>query len=130
MAATELNIWYCKLCRKSCKVVPPVEAPACQCPSPVSDLHPTLVTPVVGPPVRPLQALTDEEARLRSLVRKKQRVRITYEAEVVEGWTRTDTSGIKHVQFMVATADGERHVVNPQQPGVRIEGLPRDEAAS
>ncbi|WP_159046026.1 hypothetical protein [Streptomyces sp. WM6372] len=88
----------------------------------------TLLAAEDGPKRRRLQALTDREARLRALARKGQRVRVTFEGEVVDAWARTDSEGVKHVQFMVLTPDGHRHIVNPGLPGGEVEGLPGAES--
>ena len=76
---------------------------------------------------RPVQALTEEEGRLRALARKGQRVRVTFEAEITEAWTSAGRDGIKRIQFVVTTPDGRRHSVDPARQGLQIEALPEDE---
>lgn len=123
-AETTYQVWYCKRCDKACKIQPPGIEPACKCASPVPGLRPTKVTQMHAPKRRPMQALTDEEARLRGLARKRQRVTVTYEAEIADAWLTADRDGIKHVQFIVTTPDGRRHAVDPAVPGVHVEAAP------
>ncbi|RPK56158.1 hypothetical protein EES43_24260 [Streptomyces sp. ADI96-02] len=118
-------VWYCQSCKKSCKTQPRSET-ACKCTNPVRGMRPTRVTQVHQPKPRPLHALSDEEARLRNLARKKQRVRVTYEAEVSEAWLSTGMDGVKHIHFVVTTPDGRRHIVNPELPGLHVEAAPPD----
>lgn len=115
-------IWYCQQCRKSCKVQPPTEEPACRCPTPVPSLRPTSVTVVHAPKRRPMHALDDEEGRLRALARKgtKVRVTITYEGEITDAWQWTGAER-RGLGFVVDTPDGRRHSVDPGQAGVHIE---------
>jgi hypothetical protein len=123
-----LLVWYCRSCDKSCKVQPPdAEQIACKCTSPVPGLRPTRVTLMHAPKPRPIQALTEEEGRLRALARKGTKVRVTYEAEVSEAWTTADSDGIKRVQFIVTTPDGRRHVADPRLPGLRIEAVTEED---
>lgn len=119
-------VWYCRACKKSCKTQPRTDT-ACRCKSPVRGMHPTRVTQTYEPKPRPLQALTDEEGQLRALARKKQRVQVTYEAEVAEAWLVRGSDGDKRIQFIVTTADGSRHHVDPRLSGVRMEAIPADE---
>ena len=121
-----LLVWYCRGCRKSCKVQPPTEAPACRCKTPVPSLRPTQVTVMHAPKTRPMHALSDEEARLRALARKGTKVRVTFEGEIADAWQWS--SGVSRgLQFIVTTADGRRHPVDPQQPDVRIERIEAEE---
>lgn len=122
---TSLLVWYCQACRKSCKVQPPTEEPACRCAKPVPGLRPTTVTVLATPKSRPLRALDDEEARLLGLARTGTKVRITFEAEVADAvrWSGAGRSGI---DFVVTSPDGRRHTVNGSQPGLRIEAVPDD----
>lgn len=71
-------VWYRSRCRKSYKVQPPTEDPACRCKTPVPSLRPTQVTVMHAPKRRPLHALSDEEARIRALPRKGTKVRVTF----------------------------------------------------
>ena len=119
-------VWYCQACKKSCKTQPRTKT-ACRCTNPVRGMRPTRVTQTHEPKSRPLHALSDEEGRLRSLARKKQRVQVTYEAEVSEAWLVTGADGVKHIQFIVTTDDGSRHHVDPRLPGVRMEAIPSAE---
>ncbi|MEV5944664.1 hypothetical protein [Streptomyces sp. NPDC051994] len=117
---TTLQIWYCARCRKSCKVLPPTEQPACRCKAPVPGLRPTLVTQLHLPERRPMHALSDEEARIRALARKGSRVRVTFEAEVADAmqWSAGDRRGL---EIDLTTDDGRRYTVNPELPGLHIE---------
>ncbi len=128
---TTYLVWYCQRpgCGKACKIQPPTVEPGCRCENPVPGLRPTKVTKMHAPKRRPMQALTGEEGRLRSLARENQRVRITYEATVAQAWTTPDRDGIKHIQFIVTTPDGRRHVVDPTLPGLHIEAANSDEEA-
>lgn len=123
-AETTYQVWYCKRCDKACKIQPPEIEPGCRCENPVPGLRPTLVTQMHQPKPRPMQALTEEEGRLRGLARRGQRVTVTYEAEVAEVWTSPDRDGVKHVQFIVTTPDGRRHIVDPTVPGVCVNAAP------
>lgn len=125
---TESLIWYCGRCRKSCKVQPPTEQPACRCKNPVPALRPTRVTVADAPKRRAMHALTDEEARLRSLARKgtKVRVTVTYEGEITDAW-QWSTAGRRGLEFVVDTPDGQQHAVDPQKAGVHIEAVPAAE---
>lgn len=126
---TTLSIWYCRRCRKSCKVHPPVEAPACRCKRPIPGIHPTEVTAAPEPKQRRLHALSDEEARIRALARKGTRVRVTFEATVVDAmqWTAGDRRGL---DFDLATSDGRHLTVDPQLPGLHIEAAHIDEESA
>lgn len=117
--------WYCRNCRKSCRVQPPTEQPACRCKNPVPGLHPTQVTQVHAPKPRPLHALSDEEARLRALARKgtKVRVTVTYEGDVTDAW-QWSSAGRRGLGFVVTTPDGAQHSVDPNLPGLHIEAAP------
>lgn len=119
-------VWYCQSCRKSCKVQPPNEDPACKCKTPVPTLRPTEVTVIHTPKQRPMRALSDEEGRLLALARKGTKVRVTFEAEITEAirWTSADRHGL---DFIVTSPDGRRHTVNGSQPGLRIEALAEGE---
>lgn len=121
-----LQIWYCTRCRKSCKVQPPTEAPACQCKNPVPGLHPTEVTVSDQPRRNPLHVLSDEEARIRALARKGTQVRVTFDAEVTHAmqWSNGTDRGL---EFDVITPDGRRYSINPQLAGLHIEAIPADE---
>lgn len=119
-AETALLIWYCQSCRKSCKVQPPAEDPACTCKTPVPSLRPTEVTVLATPKTRRMHALSDEEARLRALARKGTKVRITLEAEITDAM-QWSSAGERGLEFDVRTADGRRYTLNPQLPGVHIE---------
>lgn len=119
---TTLLYWYCQACRKSCKVQPPAEDPACQCKTPVPSLHPTEVTVLATPKRRPVHALSDEEARLRALARKGTRVLVTFEAEIADA-VQWSSAGRRGLDFDVTTADGRRYTIDPQLPGVRIERI-------
>lgn len=122
---TTLLVWYCRRCDKSCKVQPPdPEQIACRCTNPVPGLRPTQVTVTHAPKPRPLHALSDEEARLRALGRKGTRVRVTvtFEGEIADAW-QWSGAGRRGLDFIVATADGTRHPVDPQRPGVHIEAI-------
>jgi hypothetical protein len=128
MPESTLLIWYCQSCRKSCKVQPPAEDPACTCANPVPSLRPTRVTVLATPKTRPVRALDDEEGRLLALARKGTKVRVTFEAEVADAirWSSAGRSGI---DFVVTSPDGRRHAVNGSQPGLHIEAIPADEDA-
>ncbi|MEU1433981.1 hypothetical protein ABZ438_07770 [Streptomyces sp. NPDC005786] len=129
-AETTHLVWYCRACKKSCKTQPRTET-ACRCANPVRGMRPTQVTQVHAPKLRPLQALSDEEGRLRNLARKNQRVRVTYEAEVSEAWLSSNsTDGVKNIHFVVTTPDGRRHIVDPQLPGVHVEAIHTDEESA
>lgn len=121
--ATHL-IWYCQSCRKSCKVQPPTEEPACRCKHPIPGLHPTGVTIAPTPKLRRLHALDDEEARLRALARKgtKVRVTVTYEGEISDAW-QWSSADRRGLEFIVTTPDGQQHPVDPQRAGVHIEAV-------
>jgi hypothetical protein len=114
--------WYCQACRKSCKVQPPVEEPACRCATPVPSLSPTEVTVLATPKTRPLRALSTEEARLLALARKGTKVRVTFEAEIADAW-RWSSAGRSGIDFIVTDPDGRRHTVNGSQSGLRIEAV-------
>ncbi|GHJ21676.1 hypothetical protein [Streptomyces albus] len=122
------DAWYCGRCRSAYKVEPELFAPACRCPQPVYTLRPTRITQMAAVPSR-LRAVTDEDARLRSLARKGRRVRVTLDAEVAEvfrcyvGGREADAT----LTFIVTTADGRRHAVEPAVPGVHIEALVDEE---
>jgi hypothetical protein len=105
----------------ACKVQPEVVKPGCRCEKPVPGLRPTRETQMHAPKRRPMHALTDEEGRLRALARKSQRVRVTFEAEVVQTMLTTGMDGAQRISFIVATPDGRRHAVDPSLPAVRIE---------
>jgi hypothetical protein len=122
------QVWYCKRCDKACKIQPPTIKPGCRCANPVPGLRPTLVTQMAQTKPRPVQALTEEEGRLRALARKGQRVRVTFEAEITEAWTSAGRDGIKRIQFVVTTPDGRRHSVNPAKHGLQIEALAEGES--
>ena len=125
-----LLVWYCGRCRQSCKVQPPdPEQVACKCDSPVLSLRPTRVTVMHAPKPRPLHALTDEEARLRSLARKGTRVRVTFEGEIADAW-QWSSAGRRGIDFVVTSPDGRRHPVNGSQPGLRIEAITDDEESA
>jgi hypothetical protein len=124
---TTLLVWYCRRCDKSCKVQPPdPEQVACKCDNPVPGLRPTRVTVMHAPKTRPMHALSDEEARLRTLARKGTRVRVTFEGEITDAWQWT-SAGRRGIDFIVTSPDGRRHTVNGTQPGLRIEAIPADE---
>ncbi|MFJ7999034.1 hypothetical protein ACIQ7D_18065 [Streptomyces sp. NPDC096310] len=126
---TTLLIWYCRRCRKSCKVQPPSEPASCRCKTPVPGLHPTEVTVTPEPKRRPMHALSNEEARLRALARKGTRVRITFEATVTDAmqWTAGDRRGL---EFDLTTSDGRRYSVDPQLPGLHVEAVDTDEESA
>ncbi|MEU0393797.1 hypothetical protein ABZ208_13640 [Streptomyces sp. NPDC006208] len=126
-AETTYQVWYCKRCDKACKIQPPTIEPGCRCENPVPGLRPTLVTQMHQPKLRPMQALTEEEGRLRALARKGRRVQVTYEAEISEAWISPGRDGVKRIQFIVTTADGRRHVVDPALPGLHVEAAPDGE---
>lgn len=119
---TTHQIWYCRRCRKSCKVQPPTEDPACQCTTPVPSLRPTQVAITHTPNPRPMHALDDEESRLRALARKgtKVRVTVTYEGEITDAW-QWSSAGRRGLEFIVSTPDGQQHAVDPGRAGVHIE---------
>lgn len=122
-----LLVWYCRRCRKACKVQPAAAmATACTCKSPVPGLHPTEVTVADQPKTRPMHALSDEEGRIRALARKGTRVRVTFEATVVDAmqWTAGDQRGL---EFDITTTDGRRYTLNPELPGLHIEAIPAGE---
>ncbi|MFF8544787.1 hypothetical protein ACF060_31375 [Streptomyces werraensis] len=73
-----------------------------------------------------MHALSDEEARLRALARKGTKVRVTFEAEMADAWQWTSGTN-RGLQFIVETADGRRHAVDPRLPGLHIEALPSDD---
>ncbi|WP_329390092.1 hypothetical protein [Streptomyces sp. NBC_01716] len=125
-----LLVWYCGRCRKSCKVQPPdPEQVACRCNNPVPGLRPTRVTVMHAPKARPMHALSNEEARLRALARRGTRVRVTFEATVADAmqWTAGDRRGL---EFDLTTADGRRHTIDPQLPGLHIEAIATDEESA
>lgn len=122
-----LLVWYCRHCDKSCKVQPPDPAQvACTCHNPVPSLRPTRVTVLHAPKPQPVHALTDEEARLRTLARKGTRVRVSFEGEIADAWQWSN--GISRgIDFVVKSPDGRRHGINGNQPGLRIEAITADE---
>jgi hypothetical protein len=128
MPKATLLVWYCQSCRKSCKVQPPTEDPACRCATPVPSLHPTEVTVMHAPKQRPMHALSDEEARLRALARKstKVRVTVTFEGEITDAW-QWSSAGRRGLDFIVTTPDGRQHPVDPQRKGVHIEALAEED---
>lgn len=121
-----LLVWYCSRCRKSCKVQPPAEDPACRCTTPVPSLRPTQVTVLHTPKTRPLHALSDEEARLRALARKGTRVRVTFDATITDAmqWSSAGQCGL---EFTVTTADGRHFTINPQMPGLHLEAITEEQ---
>jgi hypothetical protein len=121
-----LLIWYCRSCRKSCKVQPPTEDPACQCKTPVPSLTPTRVTVLHTPKQRPMHALSDEEARLRALARKGTRVHVTFEGEIADA-VQWSSAGRRGLDFDIVTADGRRYTVDPALLGVQIEKIEEGE---
>lgn len=123
-------IWYCQHCRKSCKVQPPTEDPACCCTTPVPSLRPTTVTVLHTPKQRPMHALSDEEGRLRALSRKGTRVRITFEGEISDAWQWSSAAGSRGLGFVVTSPDGRTHTVDVQQPGLHIEAIYDDDPHS
>jgi hypothetical protein len=126
MSESTLLIWYCQSCRKSCKVQPPAEDPACTCATPVPSMRPTQVTVLATPKTRPVRALDDEEGRLLALARKGTKVRVTFEAEVADA-IRWSSAGRNGIDFVVTSPDGRRHAVNGSQPDLHIEAIPADE---
>lgn len=120
-AESTYHVWYCKRCDQACKIQPPTIEPSCQCTSPVPSLRPTIVTQMHTPQPKRLQALTEEEGRLRGLARKGRRVRVTFEAEVAEAWISSSGSSGRRVQLIVTTPDGRRHIVDSGLPGLHIE---------
>jgi hypothetical protein len=124
LTETTCLVWYCGNCRNACKVQPQGFDPSCTCATPVVPMHPTRVTQVHAPGARSLHALSDEEGRLRALAHKgtKVRVTVTYEGEIADAW-QWSSAGRRGLGFIVATADGQRHSVDPQREGVRIEGV-------
>ncbi|MEU1088894.1 hypothetical protein ABZ401_19020 [Streptomyces sp. NPDC005892] len=123
-------VWYCRRCRKAHKVQPATSmATACTCKTPVPGLRPTEVTVADQPRPRPLHALSDEEGRIRALARKGTRVRVTFEAEVVDAmqWTAGDRHGLS---YTLTTSDGSRYTIDPQMPGLHIEAAPADEESA
>lgn len=122
-----LLVWYCSRCRKSCKVQPPdPEQVACRCKNPVPGLRPTKVTVLHAPKTRPMHALSDEEGRIRALARKGTKVRVTFEAEVVDAM-QWSSAGDRGLSFTVRTSDGRRFTFNPQLDGLHIEAAPIDQ---
>lgn len=122
-------VWYCQHCRKSCKVQPPTEEPACRCTTPVPSLRPTQVTVMHAPKQRPMHGLSNEEARLRALARKGTKVRVTFEGEITDAW-QWSSAGNRGLGFVVKSPDGRSHTVDVQQLGLRIEAVPVDEESS
>lgn len=124
-----LQIWYCTRCRKSCKVQPPTEAPACQCKNPVPGLHPTEVTVSDEPKRNPMHVLSHEEGRIRALARKGTRVRVTFEATVTDAiqWSAADRRGL---EFDLTTPDGRHYTIDPQLAGLHIDAVPADEESA
>lgn len=118
---TTYLVWYCRACRKPCKVQPQAFEPTCRCESPVMPLRATRETQMHAPKRRPMHALTDEETRRRELILSRQRLRITFEADVVKAWTVDSPNSTKQIQLIVRTPDGRRHAVDLSQPGVHIE---------
>ncbi|MEW2187681.1 hypothetical protein AB0900_30820 [Streptomyces cellulosae] len=126
LPSTTFLTWSCQACRKTYKVQPPdPEQVGCKCDNPVPSLRPTQVTVTHAPKPRPMHALSDEEARLRALARKGTKVRVTFEAEMADAWQWTSGTD-RGFQFIVETADGRRHAVDPRLPGLHIEALPAD----
>src|ERR1044072_22412 len=122
-----LLVWYCRHCNKSCKVQPPdPEQVACKCANPVTGLRPTRVTVMHTPKPRPLHALSDEEARLRSLARTRTGVRVTFEGEIPDA-VQWPSAGRRGLDFVVKSPDGRRHTVNGSHLALRIEAIPADE---
>lgn len=122
---TTWQVWPCSACGKVARTVP--ESPTqCRCAHPVLPLKPKLVTEsqVEVPQARRLQALTEEEGRLRDLAREGTRVRLTFDAEVVGTLLATGMDGRTTLSLTVATADGHRHPVNLDLPGLHIEAIP------
>jgi hypothetical protein len=118
---TTYLVWICQQCRMACKVQPEVVKPGCRCDKPVPGFRPTRETQMHAPKRRPMHAITDEEGRLRALARKNQRVRVTFEAEVVQTMLTTGMNGMQQISFIVATPDGRRHAVDPNLAAVHIE---------
>ncbi|MZE53791.1 hypothetical protein GTY86_35695 [Streptomyces sp. SID5770] len=118
---TTYLVWICQQCRRACKVQPEVFTPGCRCEKPVPKLRPTIETQMHAPKKRPVRLLSEEEARLRNLILSRQRVRVTFEADVVQAWTHDSADGSKQIQLIVTTPDGRRHAVDTSQPGVRID---------
>lgn len=118
---TTYLVWICRQCRKACKIQPELFEPECRCKTPVPGLRPTEVTQMHAPPRPAVRALSDEEARLRGLIRVRRRLRITYEGDIAEAWTSPGARGEPVTYLIVTTPDGRRHVVDSSLPGVRIE---------
>lgn len=121
LTETTCLVWICQQCRTPCKVQPQIFEPGCRCEKPVPSLRPTRETQMHAPKRRPMHALGDEEARLRNLLLSRQRVRVTFEADVVKAWTTEGMDGEQHLTLIVTTPDGRRHAVDTSLPGVHIE---------
>jgi hypothetical protein len=116
------RVWYCQACRRIARAVPELPV-GCQCKRPVIPLQPTLVTEVQAPKVRPLQALTEEEGRLRALARRGTAVRVGFDSKVVDAWLTSGTDGRKRVVLVVEAPDGSRIAVDSERDGVHIEAI-------
>lgn len=130
MSGVTWQIWYCQACGKVARAIPEMNV-FCRCAQPVLPLKPTLVTETLadGPKPRRLQALTDEEARLRALARKGTKVRVTYEGEVAQAWLSDGEDGRRHLNLIVETPDGRRHAVDPDLAHLSVEAVRAEEAS-
>lgn len=87
-------------------------------------MQPTTVTQMHHQPTRPVQALSEEDGRLRAITRRGSKVRITFEAEVADALLSSAAGDLRKKLLLVVTApDGRRHTIDTELAGWHIEAV-------